>query len=564
MELKAGSTIGQNIVLEQELGRGAAGTVWLAENRSLQAKVAVKVLSLSLTGSDAALARFQQEARVAAQLESPHVLRIYDFGVTEHGQPYIVMERLVGRDLRAEIETRGPLPCPEVVLILRQLCRALKAAHEKGLVHRDIKPANLFMLGTEGEPFLKVLDFGIARVEQGSSMAMTETGSIVGTPYYMSPEQFIDPRRVDHRSDLWSTAVVAYGCLLGKLPFHGGTVGALSLAVHSGTFAKPTDIDPSLPRALDAFFERGLQVDPNRRYQTAEELSAAFEAATQSTPRTAPMVSSVGPSPATSVPTYPPATHAPPTSPSSTVPSSSPAASHTGSVNPHPSHSSAPQPASGPAAFAMGPPHGGPAAPVPTASSFTTEPQPAPKSSRGLWVGVALALVGVGALAASVAIVQPGLLGRDGSAKAASADPSEDASDDDAADDEKKRTTSDDEVAPKRDDEEVKPARDEPEASPEPDDPGGLLVPDDPTPQPSPPPAPKTVPPSAPAPVPAPAPAPTPSKPKWRPRRMTCAKFEKSKSCTACCRPGDKLMPYPSCECYFDGEKWDREHGVVR
>ncbi len=552
MELRAGSKIGQNLVLEQELGRGAAGTVWLAENRSLQAKVAVKVLSLSLTGSDEALARFQQEARVAAQLESPHVLRIYDFGVTDHGQPYIVMERLVGRDLRAEIEARGPLPCAEVAVILQQLCRALKAAHETGLVHRDIKPANLFMLKTDGEPFLKVLDFGIARVEQSSSMGMTETGSIVGTPYYMSPEQFIDPRRVDHRSDLWSTAVVAYGCLLGQLPFHGGTVGALSLAVHSGSFARPTDIDPSLPAALDAFFERGLQVDPSRRYQSAEELGTAFAAATRSAPRSTSIVPSGGPSQARPVPTHPPSTHSP-TAPSSTLPASSPAASHAGQFG-SPPHSYAP-PMAGLA-------HGGPAAPAPTASSFTTEPQRAPTSNRGMWMGAALALFGVGALAAAVTLGQPSLLSGDGSTKASSADRSDDTSDDDAADDEKEQRTPDDEVAPKRDQEDAKPTRDEPEPSAVPADSGGLFVPDEPTPRPSPPPVPKTSP-APPAPAPSPSPAPKPSKPKWRPRKMTCAKFEKSKSCAACCLPGDKLMPYPSCECFFDGEKWDREHGVA-
>jgi len=552
MELQAGSTIGHNIVLERELGRGAAGTVWLAENRSLQAKVAVKVLSLSMTGSDAALTRFSQEARLAAQLESPHVLRIYDFGVTEHGQPYIVMERLVGRDLRAEIEARGPIPCQETALILKQLCRALKAAHQLGLVHRDIKPANLFMLQTDGEPFLKVLDFGIARVEQNQSMSMTETGSIVGTPYYMSPEQFVDPRQVDPRSDLWSATVVAYGCLLGQLPFHGGTVGALSLAVHSGSFAKPTDLAPSLPRALDAFFERGLQVDPSRRYQSADELNAAFHAAVQSSPRSSGPMPSVVPQSA-----MPSAANPGPTYPPSTLPSSAPAASSLGIPSTHPSmvpaapvlHGASPQSVHGPAAV------------VPTASSFAADPMTARSTSnRGLWMALAFAVVGLGALGASVAIVHPSLLGRDQASKATE--------DEEDEEDEEKRSDEDERDPEEESEEEAKPDADA-SGAPDGDAEGPPLVPAEPLPQPSRSSAAKTASTPVPAPAPrpsaapSPGPSPAPSKPKWRPRKMTCAKFEKSKSCSACCLAGDKLMPFPSCECFFDGEKWDREHGVA-
>lgn len=378
MALGPGTLIGTNVVLERQLGAGAMGEVWVAENRALQSKVAVKVLHRSLTGEDEALARFRQEARAVAGIDSPHVVQIFDFGMTRDGEPYIVMELLSGHDLGQLIDQRGPLPVDMTVKIVTQLCRALGRAHELGVIHRDIKPANVFIIESDGEPFVKVLDFGIARVH-AAEMGMTETGAVMGTPYYMSPEQFVDPRRIDHRSDLWSAAVVTYGCLLGSLPFQGETIGALSLAVHSGTFELPSQLNSSLPVALDAFFQRALSVAASDRYATARELSTAFVAASGSVP-------------------------------SSQAP-----------------HLSAPQvmaPAPTGAALA----ETSLANNNPASVSSATETQPSKKSSSPMiWVGVVLAALGVGALVA--AFVLPSLRADDGrSAKASDGDSESNAS----------------------------------------------------------------------------------------------------------------------------------------
>ncbi len=279
MGVGPGSLLGTNIVLERQIGAGAMGTVWLAQNRALGSPVAVKVLQAALALDDQAFTRFQQEARAVASIDSPHVVKVFDFGVTPEREPYIVMELLRGSDLREVLERGGPMAPQRTAHVVGQVCRALARAHALGVVHRDIKPANLFLVDGEGEPFVKVLDFGIARFGGDTNMAMTQTGAALGTPYYMSPEQFFEPRSVDARSDLWSVAVVAYCCLLGRLPFGGESIGALSLAVHRGAFVPPSQIDARLPRALDAFFHRAFHASPDGRYGSALELCAAFSAA---------------------------------------------------------------------------------------------------------------------------------------------------------------------------------------------------------------------------------------------------------------------------------------------
>jgi len=278
MPITAGTILRDHIRLERELGRGAMGVVWEATNLTLGNRVAVKILHTRAGLDQQARTRFEHEARTVAQLDSPHIVRIFDFGLTDEGDPFIVMELLRGRDLKQLIEEQGALPLDQATSIIGQLCRGLGRAHEFGLIHRDIKPANVFLLESDGEAFVKILDFGIAKAA-GSDMGLTETGAVMGTPYYMSPEQFVNPRGVDLRSDLWSVAVVGFACVTGSLPFHGQTIGALSLAVHNGTFSTASTIRSGIPAALDAFFARALQVDANARHASARELADAFATA---------------------------------------------------------------------------------------------------------------------------------------------------------------------------------------------------------------------------------------------------------------------------------------------
>jgi serine/threonine-protein kinase len=267
--------ISDNIRLLSLLGTGGMGNVWLAEHGGLETRVAVKFMSTDLAGDPACIARFAGEAKLAARIKSPHVVNILDFATTPSNIPFIVMELLDGEDLEARIRGGRALSLEDSSRIVVQLCKALSKAHALGIVHRDIKPDNVFLADQEGEIFVKVLDFGIAK-DQGREQSITVSGTTMGTPSYMSPEQIFRPKEVDLRSDLWSAAVVAYRCLTGQLPFEGDTFGTMCLSVHDGHFAAPSSIDSNLPRELDAWFEKALSLDPNARFQSASEMANAY------------------------------------------------------------------------------------------------------------------------------------------------------------------------------------------------------------------------------------------------------------------------------------------------
>jgi serine/threonine-protein kinase len=213
----AGQMLTEQLRLVRRLGEGAMGEVWVASHQSLDAEVAVKLLRLRDHDPEAE-ARLALEARAVARLGSPYVVQVFDTGATAGGELYIVMELLRGEDLDQRLSRLGPLSLGDAATLMTQLGSALARAHEIGLVHRDIKPANLFLVDTGGALHLKVLDFGVAKHGWADDLAMTASGVLVGTPHYMSPEQLLDPRRVDHRADLWAAAVVAYTVLTGRLP----------------------------------------------------------------------------------------------------------------------------------------------------------------------------------------------------------------------------------------------------------------------------------------------------------------------------------------------------------
>lgn len=307
MPLVSGTVLKEEIVLERELGRGGMGVVWLALHRTLGVHVAVKVLEVAPAVSQEARARFLREARASARVDSVHVVRVSDMGQAPEGEPFLVMEYLRGHDLKDQLQNHGPLSLAQTAIVLDQVCDALDRAHALGIVHRDLKPANIFLVAGS-RLFVKVLDFGVAKLD--GDMSLTATDALMGTPYYMSPEQFVSPRSVDHRSDLWSLAVVAYACVTGRLPFQGDAVGAIALAVHSSDFRLPSTLIPSLPGAIDAWFQRALSPDRERRFQSARELSAMFSAAVSQQPAAEPTsapiptstaVLSVGPPPAQTI-----------------------------------------------------------------------------------------------------------------------------------------------------------------------------------------------------------------------------------------------------------------------
>ena len=257
------------------------GSVWVAEHLGLHTQVVVKFISDELKNNADAIARFTREAAAASQVKSPHVVQTLDHGVREDGVPFIVMEHLEGHDLSEEIDQHGKLEKNAVVAIVTQLAKALVRAHERGIVHRDIKPSNVFLCdGGGGDLFVKLLDFGIAKGGDVPKLdENTRTGSMVGSPHYMSPEQIIGDKNVDFRTDLWSLGVVTFEAMTGIKPFAADTIGGLALKIHHDALPKPSSFDSSLPPAVDEWFVRACARDPKDRFPGAREMSDALSAA---------------------------------------------------------------------------------------------------------------------------------------------------------------------------------------------------------------------------------------------------------------------------------------------
>lgn len=321
--------------LDHLVGKGGMGTVWVAFDTMLHRQIAIKFMRVEHSESVLVRSRFAQEARAAAQLQHPNVVQVHDYGIDrDSGQPvpFIVMELLSGEDLDQRLSRERRLTLPVVASLVTQVARALSAAHAAGLVHRDLKPANLFLARSDGREIVKVLDFGVASIRRpygaktslrpplrghagevpeqtvgpeqmadrslvpvvdgiadgsrAGTLALRPPSTIAddeeraGTPLYMSPEQAHAPSTVDHRSDLYSLAVVAYRALTGHHPIIGGTVNEIMVRLGDPghPILPPSRHVPELGPAVDAFFEKALARDPSQRFQSARELAGAFTA----------------------------------------------------------------------------------------------------------------------------------------------------------------------------------------------------------------------------------------------------------------------------------------------
>jgi len=261
------------------LGSGGMAHVLLAEHTELGRRVALKILDPMLAVRGPALARrFVREARAASNIQHPNIVDIVDFGATDEGLPFFAMEYLEGEDLGELIEREGAQDWPATREIALQLCSALTAVHEHGLVHRDLKPANVFVTerSSAGGPVLKLLDFGIAKsLDEGETQSLTATGSILGTPQYMSPEQALE-RNVDVRSDVYSLGVLLFELLAGAPPFHD--VGAMALAAHHITVAAPSlreraPAPDAIPPAIIDLVAQMLAKSPDDRPRSIEAVA---------------------------------------------------------------------------------------------------------------------------------------------------------------------------------------------------------------------------------------------------------------------------------------------------
>jgi serine/threonine-protein kinase len=275
----SGHVIDGKYELTEKLGEGGMGSVWRAEHLTLNSPVAVKLLDPNIAQSDDGLSRFLREAQAAAALRSSHVVQTFDYGVAD-GVPYIVMELLVGESLSTHLAKRGSLTARETSLLLKQVGRAVAKAHTAGIIHRDLKPDNVFLVETDGEEFTaKVLDFGIAKTTTGigasTTGSKTRTGALLGTPYYMSPEQAQGIKEVDYRSDLWALAVIAFECLTGKRPFDSEALGDLLIRICTAPPPIPSRFGVTLP-GFDEWFARAAHRDPEQRFSSATDMARAF------------------------------------------------------------------------------------------------------------------------------------------------------------------------------------------------------------------------------------------------------------------------------------------------
>ena len=272
------STLGGKYRIERVLGAGGMGTVYAAIDVSTGQRVAVKVIHAHLSAdTTAAVARFEREARAAGSIDTEHIARCLDAGTDPaSNNPFMVLEYLQGEDLQNLVRRLGPMPPGLALRITAQACLGLRAAHEVSIVHRDIKPANIFLADAgEGRHIVKLLDFGVAKVRRdpsethGDTAGLTQTGSILGSPLYMSPEQARSVKNVDHRSDIWSMGVVLYQALAGRTPYeHISGLGDLIIALCSDLPPPVQQFAPWVEPEVAAVIDRALRIVPTERYQT--------------------------------------------------------------------------------------------------------------------------------------------------------------------------------------------------------------------------------------------------------------------------------------------------------
>ena len=274
----AGETIAEKYVLLRPIAKGGMGSVWVAQNKLTERKVAIKFMLPELATSPDTIQRFFREAKASARIDHPSIVDVLDLGTLPDGAPVLVMEYLEGRSFERIIDT-APLAPVQAAVIMLDVARALSSAHAAGIVHRDLKPANIF-IARKGDLIVpKILDFGISKITSSmGDIRMTRTGAVLGSPAYMSPEQARGRSDIDGRADIWAVGVILYEAISGKLPFLGENYNQVMMAI---TLEPPTplvDAAPSADRDFVAIVEACLQKDRDLRPPSMEALSALLDA----------------------------------------------------------------------------------------------------------------------------------------------------------------------------------------------------------------------------------------------------------------------------------------------
>jgi serine/threonine-protein kinase len=263
--------------LGQRLGSGGMGDVYLAEHRLLKRLCALKLIRPESAGDPKALARFEREVQAAARLSHPNVVEIYDYGLTQEGTFYYVMEYLRGLSFADLVVRHGPLPAGRVIYLLRQACAGLAEAHAAGLIHRDLKPANLFAAHVGARyDVTKLVDFGLVKEVARGGVDLSGPGLVLGTPLYAAPEQALVSAALDHRADLYALGAVAYYLLTGRPPFEGDNVLGVLMAHAHDPVVPPSRLRPDVPGDLEQVVLRCLAKGPADRYPDAEALGQAL------------------------------------------------------------------------------------------------------------------------------------------------------------------------------------------------------------------------------------------------------------------------------------------------
>ncbi len=275
-----GTTLLGRYAVTRKIGQGGMGAVYEATHTLIGKRVAVKVLLDKYARKEQVVARLEQEARLASSIGHEHIIDITDFGQTDDGRTFVVMEFLEGVSLAECLHREGPLPETRILQIAQQVGDALSAAHKKGVVHRDVKPENVFLLERNGKDYVKVVDFGISKSLRNSDLGeedsprLTQTGMVLGTPLYMSPEQARGDEELDQRIDVYALGVIMYELATGRVPYTGTNYLSIISQVLNDDPVPPRELRPELSAEFEAVVLRAMDKDRDRRYQTTDELVA--------------------------------------------------------------------------------------------------------------------------------------------------------------------------------------------------------------------------------------------------------------------------------------------------
>ena len=275
-----GTTVAGKYRIDRLIGRGGMGAVFQAANLAIGKRVALKFLDHEAAQNREACLRFQREAEAAGMAESAHIVQIFDSGVTEAGLPFLVMELLTGEDLRARLRREQRLSVPSALRIVSQVLRALMRAHEAGIVHRDLKPDNVFLCARDDDPsFVKIVDFGISKVARARvADTLTRRGTVLGTAFYMSPEQAQSFADIDGRTDLFSLGAILFEMLTGRPPHVAPSYEAVLIAICTHDAPDVRTHAPEVPEAVAAIVKRALERERELRFQSAQDFLSAVSA----------------------------------------------------------------------------------------------------------------------------------------------------------------------------------------------------------------------------------------------------------------------------------------------